>query len=639
MCLLAVLLTKLTCDCSRLRMDCIISGISLYTQNLLLVLAYCLPDEDEDEASDNVTPGHKHTASIASGGSQPLGGIKRRQNNPPPELRLIDLTSQAQVDEDGLSVSRFERLTASDYHLGVLPARNVAATAASKGTLETLAGFGTDMLNVGLTGLNVALNPKSLFSSGASIKSRESDETPSNVMGGINSALKGGPRNAIHPNLNKPGIKIFIHSPYDCILATKRDLADHLGWLLERQQYRQAWELVDEHPEIVAATDRASELGGSETPTQSDDFYDETSSVIDGMPSHHSLAEKEKRRIGELWIQELVEANDWTQAGQICGKVLGTPDRWEKWVWTFAGANKFDEIVNYIPTERTRPPIPGTIYEVLLGHYLQVSKPRFRELLERWPSDLFDVATITTALENQLKYRDVREDSIEDGEVGRDWRIVMQSLAKLHEASGRTKEALRCYIKLQDADSAMRLIKDGHLAEAVADDIPSFIGLRVPQDKLRKMSKEQLEQATSEAISLLVDEAQHGLVKPDLVVSQLQQKDLKLYTYFYLRGLWRGQGIHEHTHESLARLVLDSRTMVDQFADLAVQLFATYDQPLLNQFLRTSTAYAFEKVSTLLSPIPRARHLLTSSCPRLPKNANPATTSPSSYTFTPRPAR
>ncbi|KAJ4359404.1 Vacuolar protein sorting-associated protein 41, partial [Neurospora sp. IMI 360204] len=289
-----------------LRMDCIISGISIYTQNLLLVLAYCLPDEDEDEASDNVVPGHKHTASIASGGSQPSGGLKRRQNNPPPELRLIDLNSQAQVDEDGLSVSRFERLTFSDYHLGVLPARNVAASAANKGTLETLAGFGTDMLNVGLnvglTGLNATLNPKSLFSSGASIKSRESDEAPSSVtravirawnsgsiqlinyfgleglddplnlqgkaglqgplmpkgkrlaearlalygevglmssieallnfkprsvgnvrvtssyMGGINSALKGGPRTAIHPNLNKPGIKIFIHSPYDCIL-------------------------------------------------------------------------------------------------------------------------------------------------------------------------------------------------------------------------------------------------------------------------------------------------------------------------------------------------------------------------------------------------------------------------------------
>jgi hypothetical protein len=273
-------------------------------------------------------------------------------------------------------------------------------------------------------------------------------------------------------------------------------------------------------------------------------------------------------------------------------------------VWTFAGANKFDEIVNYIPTERTRPPMPGTLYEVMLGHYLQVNKPRFWQLLERWSPDLFDVGAITTALEDQLKYRDVREDSVEDGEVGRDWRIVMESLAKLHEANGRNREALKCHIKLQDADSAMRLIKEGHLADAVADDIPIFIGLRVPQGHVGRMSREELEDATAEAITLLVDEAQHGLVKPEAVISQLQAKKLDLYTFFYLRGLWRGEGMHEHSGESRARLVTDSQSLVDQFADLAVHLFAAHDRSLLMDLLKNSTAYAFEKVhsSFPLSP-------------------------------------
>ncbi len=197
----------------------------------------------------------------------------------------------------------------------------------------------------------------------------------------------------------------------------------------------------------------------------------------------------------------------------------------------------------------------------------------------------------------------MREDSIEDGLVGRDWRIVMESLAKLHEASGRNREALKCYIKLQDADSAMRLIKDGHLAEAVADDIPSFIGLRVPQDRIPTMSRAELEEATSEAITLLVDEAQHGLVKPAVVVDQLQQKELNLYIYFYLRGLWKGEGIHEHAGEFHARLLTDSQSLVDDFADLTVHLFALFDQPLLMDFLKTSTAYTFEKVSIALSLI------------------------------------
>jgi hypothetical protein len=579
-------------------MDCIISGISLYTQNLLLVLAFCLPEQEEGSEDRQVAQGHRHTLSHDSTESRPSGGIPRKQNNQPAELRLIDLSSEVEVDKDVLSMSRFERLSSNDYHLGILPAQNAAAAASSRGALETLAGLGTDVLNA-------ALNPMSLFSSAASIMSKGSDGAS-----GANVPAAGSRtgRILVHPHLAKPGVKIFIQSPYDCVLATRRDMSDRLVWLLDHHQYQQAWELVDQHPETMSAPSDSTITPTSPQHTQStDDFYDETASVAEGMRSFYSSAEKEKRRIGELWIQDIIETGDWARAGQVCGKVLGTPDRWEKWVWTFAGAHKFDEIVNYIPAERTRPPMPGTLYEVMLGHYLQANKSRFRELLDRWSPDLYDVSTITTALEDQLKYRDVREDSVEDGEVGRDWRIVMESLAKLHEANGRNREALKCHIKLQDADSAMRLIKEGHLADAVADDIPSFIGLRVPQDQAKKMTPAELEEATAEAVTLLVDEAQHGLVKPEVVINQLQEKKLDLYTFFYLRGLWRGEGMHEHSGESRARLVTDSQNLVDQFADLAVHLFAVHEQSLLMEFLKTSTAYAFEKVP----PPPGFRLLLS----------------------------
>jgi len=556
-------------------MDCIISGISLYTQNLLLVLAYCLPEEDDESTMEENTP------------RKPSGGIPRKLNNQPPELRLIDLTSQSEVDKDGLCISRFERLSAHDYHLGVLHAQTIAAAQSSRGALETLVGLGTDALSM-------ALNPMSLFSSAASIRSKDSDS-------GSKIAPPSRQRRSfsVHPHLEKPGIKIFIHSPYDCVLATKRDLSDHLTWLLEHQKYQEAWELVDHHPEIVTPSPAESGTPTTPTPQQttqsSDDFYDDTASIAD-LKGFHSPAEREKRRIGDLWVQELVKAENWVRAGQVCGQVVGTPDKWEKWVKTFADAGKLDDIVEHIPSERTQPPIPGSVYELCLGHYLQSSKPRFRGLLQRWSPDLFDVSAVTASLEDQLRFRDVREDSIEDGEVGRDWKIVVESLAKLHEASGRNRDALRCYVKLHDADNAMRLIRDRHLADAVTDDIPSFITLRVPPGRAGKMSRQELEQATSEAITLLVDNAQHGLVKPDVVISQLQARKMDLYTFFYLRGLWRGDGIHHHGEGTQARLVSESQSLVDQFADLAVHLFAMYDQGLLNSFLRTSTAYAFEKV-------------------------------------------
>ncbi|KAI0432474.1 hypothetical protein F5Y09DRAFT_145367 [Xylaria sp. FL1042] len=571
-----------------LRMDCIISGISLYTQNLLLVLAYCNPEEDDDNKTltSRSTPGHETDFPTTSSSSGPSSGIKHRRNALRPELRLIDLISQAEVDKTSLPVNNFQGLSSNDYHLGVLPASRAASVAASRGALEALAGFGNEMWNA-------AINPISLFSSGASIMSKNSNDaasrsqlggTPNNARGGLYSTSE-----TAHPNLIKPGAKLFIHSPYDCILATKRDLGDHLAWLLEHAKYEDALELLDEHPEVLMVSEK-SDTGLVSTPGRnpsgSDAFGEDASSMIDTQKVPNTPVEKEKQRIGELWIQELLEDGEWDKAARIIGTVVKTPDRWEKWVYTFAGAKRFDEIVNYMPSEPMQPPIPGTIYEIVLGHYLRTNKPRFKELLERWGPELFSTQEIATALENQLKFRDVREDSIEDGEKGRDWRVVMESLAHLHEVNGKHRDALKCYIRLQDADSAMRLIKDNHLADAVADDVASFIALRVPEAYLSRMSIEELAEATSEAISLLVDETQRGLIRPETVVSQLEKKSLNLYLYFYFRGLWR-----EYREQSVDETI----SLIDEFADLAVRIFVLFDRELLMDFLKISTSYTFEK--------------------------------------------
>ncbi|OAR02173.1 hypothetical protein LLEC1_06551, partial [Akanthomyces lecanii] len=547
-----------------LRIDCIISGISLYTPNLLLILAFSPPEDGEDEQSSGAQR-HRHQGSIGSAKSEPSGGIRKRQNNLPPELRLIDLVSQAEVDKEELVVSRYERLFSADYQLGVLPARSAASAVASKGALETIAGLGSEMWNA-------AVNPRALFSSGASVRSKDSgdDFAPGSRTASTSGTIRGGQARSgplpVHPSLSKPGAKIFVHSPYDCILATKRDLSDHLAWLLEHEYYSRAWELLDENPDILA--DKSGDYMPASAAQGVADFFEDESVADSISRGAQSAVEREKQRIGELWIKELIEDGQWAVAAEACGRVLHSPDRWEKWVWTFAGAKKFDEITNHIPSAPMHPPIPTTVYEVVLGHYIHNDKPRFRDLLDLWSPELFDIKTVTTALENQLKFRDVREDSIDDGEKGRDWRIVNQALARLYEAGGRQREALKCYIKLQDADSVFRLIRDNHLAEAVADDIPGFISLRVPSGGADRMTKKDLANATSDAITLLVDEAQHGLVGPRQVVGQLQAKEQPLYLFFYLRGLWHGDGVKEHAGENRDHLVLESRALVDDFADL-----------------------------------------------------------------------
>lgn len=582
-------------------MDCIISGLALYTKNLLLVLAFCNPDEEDENIDNDEHSARRHRAreSITSTGSQPSGGIRRRQNNLPPELRLIDLDSQMEIDKYSLPVSRYERLFAADYQLSILPARSAASAIISRGALETLTGFGVDIWHA-------ATNPKTLFSSGASILSRDSGEDASSKVASTSGTLRGTPsKSTSHPidlSMSKPGAKIFIQSPYDCILATKRDLTDHLKWLAERNDYAKAWEVLDENPDILSFIPEKQHGYTSSISSQPaaklDELIDEDS--IAESTNRHSLSatEKEKRRIGELWIQQLVGKGQWKAAGITCGKVIGTSDKWEKWVWAFAGANKFDEIVDFIPAVPLVPPIPTTVYEVVLGHYIQSDKIKFSELLNCWSLDLFDTKAVAKALENQLKFRDVRADSVENGERGRDWMIVTESLAKLYEAGGRFREALKAYVKLHDPDNTFRLIKDNHLAEAVVDDIPAFISLRVPDSKLDHMTEAELAVATSEPISVLVDAAQRGLVTPKTIVDQLHEKKMMQYLYFYLRALWAGQGMKEqYFDENNERLLLESKLMVDEFADLAIHLFAIYNRPLLMEVLKTSTAYTFEKAA------------------------------------------
>ena len=561
-------------------------------------------DEDEEEGKDvkkdAPRKGHKSQLSTASTGSEPRGGIRHRANALSPELRLIDLRSSEEVDTDQLTVSRFERLSASDYHLGVLPAANsLPVSRTPRGTLETLTGMGSSLWSA-------TINATSLLNSNASVHSTGSNsERDSSRAYGSGQGWSGAGRNKpVHPHLAAPGMKIFIHSPYDCILATKRDLSDHLSFLLEHHKYQQSWELIDESPEVISASpQKLVEIGpvSSDHPKEGkDDFYDDVTSTADSASRLiNSSVEKEKRRIGELWIQQLIAQDDWVTAGIVCGKVLGTSSQWKEWVYRFAAAKKFDEIVNVIPTVQVQPPLDSTIYEVVLGYYIIHNRPRSQELLERWSPDLFNIKSVTTILENQLKYRDVRENSIEHGKTSHDWRIIVESLAKLYVADGRPREALKCYVKLQDADMAMSLIMDYHLVDAVADDIPGFILLRVSNEQKRDASIEELRETTSEAINLLVSEAQHGLVQPSVVVKQLQEKQLPLYLFFYLRSLWSGDAIEEQNLETHDRLVAESKTLVDAFADLAVHLFALYDRDLLMEFLKSSTYYTFEKVHYL----------------------------------------
>ncbi|KAF2835819.1 hypothetical protein M501DRAFT_997488 [Patellaria atrata CBS 101060] len=589
--------------------DCIVSGLSLYTPSLLLVLAYRTRDDDDEP----ITPTAQTT---------PRRGVHHRQNGIKPQLRIIDLSSEdkEEVDVDTLTVSRFESLSAADYHLSTLyipPAPDIGP--AQRNALEAIGGGLWD----------AGANAKRIFSSGASIISFANSGDNDSITSPGPTSTQGVPSISsrriqdAHPSAANVGLKIFMHSPYDCILAVKRDASDHLNWLLEHDNYKAAWELIDNHPEVISTPSSKQPDSTPSTPSKRggslvEFFADDNTSqeTILGARAHNSAVEKEKRRIGDLWVQQLVSAKDWNTGGQVAGRVLGTSSRWEHWVWTFAQAGKFDEITPYIPSKQLHPPLPSEVYEVVLGHYIIRDRLKLRDLLEQWDPELFDINSVTSAIEAKLKAGDVTEDTVEAGEKGRDWRILLDSLAKLYVASSRVRDALRCYIRLQNPDAAMSLIRSSHLLDTVADDIPGFVLLRVSEEQLDSAPLNELEDLSAEAIHLLVDEAYEGVVRPNVVVDQLKAKGLSFqpFLFFYLRELWNGFGTDKRFGTGAERIAREGRTMVEDFADLAVELYAEYDRQLLMSLLKSSTSYSFEKASSVCESrqyIPELVYLLS----------------------------
>lgn len=536
------------------------------------------------------------------GGLRP--GARRRQRGLEPELRIINMETKEELSADTLSVSRYENLSSSDYHMSVLPPRKTPVSITRRGT------FGA--LGSGLW--DATMYPARLFSSAASIRSttsggdRSSSKVPSSFASRHIPSEEPLPKE-VQEAAEAVGSKIFIHSPYDCLVAVKRDLADRLAWLESHEKYEAAWKLIDEHPEAAGAANDFSDVL-SDTATRSrgscGDIFDDRASITTTTTMGRavtSVAEQEKRRIGELWIEQLVGENKWTEAAEVCGKVLHTTIRWEHWAWIFIKNDKLAEITPYIPT-LLHPPLPSSIYEVILQHYASRDRQRFKEILGSWPLDLFDSNSVTAAIEEQLRSGEVAAES-------EDWHILMESLAKLFLAGGHYSEALHCYIRLHDADAAMSLIREHRLLDAVSDDIPAFILIRVSKEQMKSAPISELEEITSEPIKLLVSEAYTGIVRPETVVSQLQAANRHLFLYFYLRALWRGdalpaaaakprRGRGAHIRDAANKLAADEgKALIDHFADTAVELFADYDRPLLMEFLHTSTAYSFDTATTV----------------------------------------
>ena len=138
-------------------------------------------------------------------------GVHRRKNALQPEMRIIDINTKEEVSvADQLTISRYETLSSTDYHLGVLPAvRIITQPSTHKGALETIGG-GIEAIGGGLW--DATMYPARMLAGNASMRS----SSPGSIAAmGEKPHSNGSTSNEepVHPSALAHGMKIYIHSP------------------------------------------------------------------------------------------------------------------------------------------------------------------------------------------------------------------------------------------------------------------------------------------------------------------------------------------------------------------------------------------------------------------------------------------
>lgn len=291
----------------------------------------------------------------------------------------------------------------------------------------------------------------------------------------------------------------FIIGPKDIIKAMPRSFDDHIRWLIERSSFEEA--LAD----IKVA--QATEVK---------------------VYTYELVAMK--------YIEHLLFTKRYAEAASWCSKITLDARNWEEKILIFAKEGRLHDIYDKIPS--SNPSLTPAIYEKVLNEFLRVGNYRtFKQLVTKWPCDVYDLQCITNAV------LDAQRSGTEDS------RVLRESLAILYEYQQLFDKAFVIYIDLADQTVFDFLLKH-ELYECAFDNIVALIAL----DKRK-------------AIGFLGDKVERLPVKR--VVEQLSRN--KLYLHYYLDAIFERE-------PNLSR----------DFHTMQVVLYAEYEREKLLRFLQNS---------------------------------------------------
>nr|CAB3267642.1 Vacuolar protein sorting-associated protein 41 [Phallusia mammillata] len=305
-------------------------------------------------------------------------------------------------------------------------------------------------------------------------------------------------------SLASAGGELYVVSPKDIVIAQQRDEDDKITWLLQINHHREALEAVKQFGKRL---------------------------------KKHTYME-----VGKSYLTHLLDIGDFREAAQNSQEILGNNMMlWEDIVDRFSSEGKLSVIAPFLPLGDHH--LSEVCYEKVLGHFLKNDHLGFANLLGHWPSNLYNIQSMTMKV---LKYLD-RDPKNE---------ILLDALAKLHIADQRFDRALSIYLRLQHPAS-FALIRKHNLYKALQENI-------LP---LMLFNKE-------EAVDLLLDHMEY--VPIDQVVAELKDRP-------------------NHLHKYLHALFLRDSHLGGEYHSLQIRLYAEFDRRKLLPFLKSSTYIALEE--------------------------------------------
>ncbi|KAJ2581135.1 Vacuolar protein sorting-associated protein 41, partial [Coemansia sp. RSA 1836] len=333
----------------------------------------------------------------------------------------------------------------------------------------------------------------------------------------------------------------FVLSPKQLVAVRPRGLADHVQWLTERENYRQALADIED-----AYAGRGAWA-----------MY------------RDQIKEPEYRQIGQHYAQLLMDAGDTAEAAAVCLRVLprsdgpGSVAAWEAWIFAFAEANALQRIAPHIPTSDLQ--LSSTVYEMVLAFLLTSDIAQFKQLVLAWPPSLFNAFSVALAVEDQLE-----KTAADDGAR----RVLQEIMAFLYDRLNQPAKSLRYHLELF-SEGVLDRVRRENLFDAIRDKAELVLryddhSLGISNGTVRPLR----DRCEAKGVLLLTDNT--DAIPCASVVKQLVASP-------------------EHLHVYLHTLLAKDPHLGAPFADLQVELYAEYDASKLLSFLRISTYYTFDR--------------------------------------------